>query len=685
MATLSSQLQPINVTNGVQPIEDRTRFSTPHYTYADKIRFWRGSPQKLGGWLAVAFQYSATIAGVARSLYSAIISNLQTTVIGTNSYLYSLYGQSLTNISPILAATTTIANSIATNYGTLANNPVTTSNGTGNLTIADTSAALYQLGDTYTLSGSSAVNGILAASINAAHVIRSIGVNVIGITVSGTANASSAGGGASVVRATGLLRFTAASHGMSNGWRTKIALAANTGGILAAAINLEFIIRNVAAGTFDVMTAGTATSSVAAGGGASTTYQKQLAAGNQNESYGIGYGVGLYGTGLYGTARVSATGKTFPRIWFLDRFGELIIGTPGNQGGVYSWAGDIATAPALISGAPTTVNYAFVSDNVLVTFGYNAIPNQIFASDQGTITNWTASSTNQVFQDVIEGAGRFISHVPVLGVNLIFTPNQTYRFSKVDINAGVWEIKLLDNSIGIGAPMARCSVNNVAYWMSQNNFYKWSGGNVEIIPANTQDQCTALKYVFGDINSAQLSKCFTWYNPLFNEVWFHYPSASSNECDRYIIVSITDNVWSIGTLGRSCAEYPSLLFNYPRMINSTGTFYNHETGTDDNTDAMEFTLTSNMISGTKFANMKPCLVPDSTQEGDITVNFKGYMFPQSTNTLFDNDYTVSATTEKIESAIAGRFWIYEWSGAELGQSWNMGQWLDYTNQGGPAN
>lgn len=685
MATVASQLQPINVTPGVQPVQDRTRLNTPHYTYADKIRFWRGSPQKIGGWLAVAFEYAETISGAARSLYSAIIQELQATVVGTSSYLYAVYGNALTNISPLDTSAITIANSIETDFGTLANNPVTTFIGTGDLDITDTHASKYQPGDNYTLSGATTTNGITNTLINAAHVVRAISTNIVSITVAGTASSSGSGGGASVVRKTGLLTFTAAAHGMSNGWRTKITLAANTGGVLAAAINLEFVIRNVTANTFDVMTAGTATSHVTAGGGASTAYQPQIEAGNVNESIGIGYGGGLYGAGLYGVAKTFAESFA-PRIWFFDRYGDVIIGTPGNQGGIYQWDGSTTTAPVLITNAPVTVNYAFVSDNILVTFGYNGFPNQIFSSDQGDPTNWTSSSENQVYQDIIEGAGQFLSHVPVLGVNLIFTSKQTYRFSYIGLPS-IWEIKLLDNSIGIIAPMARCSVNNVAFWMAQNNFYRWSGGNVEIIPANTQDQCTALEYVFGNINSAQLAKCFAWYNPRFNEVWFHYPSATSNECDRYITVSITDNVWSIGTLDRTCAEYPSNLYNFPRMISSEDIFYNHEQGYNDNTDPMAFTLTSNFLPPVKETFLLSGIIPDSMQIGDITFNAKGYLWPNSTDTAFDKDFTVPATgtgnSPLVNTQIGGRFRLYTWSGELLDQNWNMGQWYEQIQKGAP--
>jgi hypothetical protein len=336
-----------------------------------------------------------------------------------------------------------------------------------------------------------------------------------------------------------------------------------------------------------------------------------------------------------------------------------------------------------LTNAPTAVNYLFVSNNILVTFGYQNVPNQIFSSDINDPTIWTASSTNQVFQDVIYGADRLISSVPVLGINLIFTPSQTYTFSYVGLPA-VWSIQLIDNSVGIIGPMARCSVNNVAYWMGQNNFYYWSGGNVGIIPANTQNQCTFLNYIFGNINQTQSSKCFAWYNQKFNEVWFHYPSALSDECDSVARVSILDQVWSPDTLQRGCAEYPQNLFYVPRMIDESGNFFNHETGTDNNTSPLPFTLTSNLRTSGKDTALLSGFVPDSIQSGDINVLLNGYLFPQTLSTpTFAQNYTISDNNPRENIQIGGRFWQYTWSGDVLGQDWVMGSWFELLQDSAP--
>lgn len=683
MATVVSQLVPIQITPGVQPNTDRTPLSTPHYTMSDKIRFWRGIPQKIGGWLAFMFLYGATISGIARTLYSAVIANLATTVIGTESYLYALYGQALTNISPLETSTHTIANSISTDFATLSSNPIATvAIGSGQIIVTDPNAAKYQINDNYTLAGSTTVDGITDTFINADQTIVALGTNSVTVNTGGTATSVGSGGGASVVRATGLVTFQATAHGQANGDRTAIASASASGGITAPELNVEFVVRNVTTNTFDVMTAGTATSHVTGAGGGSTTYQLQIAAGGSDASAGIGYGVGLYGTDLYGVSRVSDTGITFPRIWFIDRFEDRLVMTPGNQSGIYLWDGSTTTAPGLLENAPTDVNYLFVSNSILVTFGHGGVANQIFASDQGDATIWTASSSNQVFQDVIAGADRLLSSIPVLGINLLFTPSQTYQFSYIGLPL-VWSIALLDNSVGIIGPMARCSVNNVAYWMSNNNFYMWSGGNVQQIPANTQDECTFLKYVFGNINTAQTYKCFAWYNQIFNEVWFHYPSATSSECDRIARVNLADNTWAPDTMDRTCAEYPQNLFIAPRLISEEGILYNHETGTDDNTNPLPFLLTSNLRSGGKESALLSGFIPDSLTSGDMTVQLQSWQWPQATTTSFDKSFLIADDGPRENIQIGGRYWQYTWAGSELGQPWIMGAWSELLQKSSP--
>ncbi len=677
--TKVGSLIPIEVTVGVEPVTDKTASATNHYIFSDKVRTRDGIMEKIGGYESIQFDYSDTIDGYSRSLYTDFINGKYYTVIGTNRKLYSLIGTRLSNISPLKTTSVAAANSLATQYGTLSNNPFSTTNGSNFVTVSDTQASRFRAGDTVYFSGATGFAGIPNGDFAGDFIVRSIGTNNYVIYVATPANATTTGGGASVVRSSGLINVTSAAHDNEDGDRVKISGATDTGGILAAEINTEMFIRNAATNNFDVMTTGQSTSSVTGGGGASVVYFEQIPIGAINETNVQGYGAGLYGLGLYGTALTSNSSRSYPRIWFSDRYGDTIITTPGNQGALYQWQGSVEVAPAPITNAPTEINYAFVSNNIIVTLGAGGIENRIYSCDQNNITVWTSSSTNQVFDDDIEGAGRLISHCPVKDASLIFSEFETYRMRYIG-QPFVWEIKNVDKIVGIIAPMARVSVNGMAFWMGQDNFYMYRGGNVEIIPSNTEAQSSILDYVFDNINVGQKSKCFAWYNKKFNEVWFHYPSAASSEPDRVARVNLSDFSWTPDTFERTAAEYPNVKLVNPRLLNIE-TLYKHEIGNDADGQPMPFTLTTNRrFYGKDNVNVVG-IVPDSLQSGNIEFNVKSYLYPQSTQAVYNQDYTVSPTQGIIPITTSGRFYEYTISGNELGQSWKMGRWYEEVQKG----
>ena len=680
MAKSSPAYSPIEVLPGVQPDTDYTKAATKHYTYADKIRFFNGAPRKIGGWNEITYDYDEQVSGIIRSIYSTIINGKYYQLLGTASYLYSVIGGTLTNITPLQTSSVAIPNSVNTTYFLLGNNPFATVLDSNVVTVTITDADAYRPNDTITISGATTTNGIPNTELNAVHVIRTVTPTTITFRVASNATSTGVGGGALVNAASGLIRFDATAHGQLLGDRVKIEDATDTGGVLSAEINLEHIIRKVATDDFWVMTEGTATSSVSAGGGASTIMYKQIPVGNVNEINTIGYGAGQYGVGLYGTNRESSTSRSLPRIWYWDKYGESIVGTPGNQGGVYQWMADNDTAPELVANAPAAVNYVFVSDGILVTFGAGGTENRVFASDQNDITEWTSSSVNQVFDDDIEGAGRLLSHCPVESYNLIFTENQTYTFRYIGLPF-VWEINALDESIGIIAPMARTSVNGIAFWMGLENFYMFRGGQVEVIPANSSTQSTCLKYVFNNLNWGQKSKIFAWYNRDYNEVWFHYPSESSNEPDRVVAVNILDYTWTIHTLDRSAAEYPNVILKKPFLADAS-TMYQHEIGWDDGVLPMEFTLTSNWRFYGKDNAKLMSVIPDSIQTGTIQMTINGYRFPQAASPIMtQGPFNVTSTTERVPVQGAARYIEYTLSGNELGQEFMVGSWLEEVQRG----
>ncbi len=678
---MASSLVPIEIIPGVEPSVDRTATTTQHYTYTKAIRFVDGFPEKMAGWNCLRFNDSdSSINGKVRSIFSYKLSGYTRYLLGSSSHLYDVFGSVLTNITPVKTSTIAIADSLDTYYGALGSDPFTVLSGFSNIVVTDV-AHKFKVGQFVTLSGAATTRGIPNTEINAEHYIRAVTTNTYTITVSTTATSNGPGGGASVVRASGILTVNATAHGLSNGDRVKILAAADTGGILAAEINLEHIVLNVSTNTFDIYTQGTATSAVSGGGGVSTTYQEPIDAGSENTRQGEGYGMGLYGAGLYGITKTS-TNSTPARIWSHSRFGDLTLSAHNTQSDIYSWNGLIAAAPVKVANSPLT-NYVFVSNEIVVALGYDtglaaANGNGISWSDQGGLTNWT---TGQSGSDTIEGAGIFISHASARGENLLFTENQVYTFRYIG-GQFIWQTTLLENGIGLIAQNARVSASGVIYWMANNNFYMWRGGNVEVIPSNSSTGCTALHYVFDDLNFNQKEKVFCWFNEQYREVSWHYPSSQSNEPDRVIRVNIDTFVWTIDEIDRTAAEYPSVLTQTPYMTGTAGQVFVHESGINDDGAGMDWRLTTNFaFAGTDTVEIG-AIIPDVDMTKTMAISIRTKDYPLS-STRYNKNYTLSSAISRLPVELNGRYWQFDIFGNSVDQELMFGQWYMELKKGSP--
>jgi hypothetical protein len=123
-----------------------------------------------------------------------------------------------------------------------------------------------------------------------------------------------------------------------------------------------------------------------------------------------------------------------------------------------------------------------------------------------------------------------------------------------------------------GAISVNCiaALDNFAVWMGSKGFYMYDG-YVRPLPCEVSD------YVFNDINTIQISKVYAVNNAQFNEVWWLYPSASSNENNRYVAWNYKEDYWTTGTISRT-AGTDGGVFRNPIMIDATGQVFDHEVG-----------------------------------------------------------------------------------------------------------
>lgn len=679
-----TQYIPIEILAGVEAVTDETNQSTQHYVASDKIRFVGGIPEKIGGWDILDPTGNVPIIGIPRNIYSFVLANGIRYLLATNTSLYSLVGQSLLNVTPVITSGTVLTDPFSTYYGTLVNNPLATVINTSQITVTD-AAHKNQVGDAVKLSGSSTVNGISSTLINDTQVVTSVSANSWTFSVPALATSTGSGGGASVVRATEIITVTQTAHGYSEGYNVIFSGATHTGnnigGIPIAEFNTFYQIRNVSVNSYDIQFPTFATSAAGPTGG-TVTVKPQIPIGLASATTGSGYGMGLYGIGLYGTA-LMATTPTPPRIWSFDRFGSYVVFTPGTQTGLYSWDGTLATLPALVTNAPTAINYTFVSDNICTVLGPGGIGNKIQWSDQGNLTVWAPDTDNQAGDIIQQDADTFISHAPIQGANILFTKTKCYIYRYIG-SPFIYSVTFLENK-GLIAQNARISIDGVVYWMGPKNFYRYNGGNVNVIPSNSKAETTLKKYIFNNLSTSQQDKIFVWFNEKFNEIWFHYPSVNADEPDTIARVNLNDFTWSPDTMQRSAAEYPTPLQLLPYAMDESANIYRHENGYNDVNSPLTWSVSTRFILNQK-ENTEVCrLIPDNLQTtGNITVTVNLKQYPNSSvTTSAASPMTITPTTMSLEYRSQARYRQYILSGSELNQFWRGGSWQEEVQPGTP--
>ena len=168
-------LQKLKFNPGVD--RENTRYAAEGGWYeTDKVRFRRGMPQKIGGWVRLS---AATFLGVCRSMLNWVTLQQQNLVsVGTNLKYYIERGGAYFDITPIRATATLT-------------NPFTTTLNSTTVLVTDNAHGALQ-NDFVTFSGASAVGGL---TLNGEFQISHIDDNSYNITAAATASASATGGG----------------------------------------------------------------------------------------------------------------------------------------------------------------------------------------------------------------------------------------------------------------------------------------------------------------------------------------------------------------------------------------------------------------------------------------------------------------------------------------------------------
>lgn len=661
----------------------------------DKVRFRLGFPEKIGGWEKYS---SSTYLGSARALHNWIaLDGSNYLGVGTHLKYYIEEGGGFSDITPIRETTSAGAVTFAA------------TNGSSIITVTDTSHGCQQ-NDFVTFSDAATLGGnVTAAILNAEHQVTTVvDANTYTITVSVTANASDTGnGGASVVAeyqinvgldtTVGGTGWGAGSFGGPSG-HTPASTTLN-GAITAAAANIVltsaagfptagYVVINGEVIQYTGITTNTLNGCTR--GLFGTTASAHSSGDTVTEA--------TYGWGMPS----SLTTTTKIRLWTHDNFGENLLINPRDSG-IYYWqktsgigarAEELSSAVGSPTSVPTLCKQVMVSDRDrhVLAFGCDGLnasssaaqgdgvqdPLLIRFSDQENPGVWYPSATNTAGDLRLGSGSTFVKAIETKREILVWTDTalSSLRFIGPPFTFGLQQ---LANNITVAGPNAVAATEDFVFWMGLDNFYVNAGQTAQL-------PCTVKDKVFQDINLSQLDKVYAGVNSEFGEVWWLYPSAESDDNDRYVIYNYMDKIWYFGAVSRTAwLDRGTRL--YP-IAAEGGYLYNHEFGFDNDGLAMETFIESAVIDigdGDRFVYLRR-LIPDLTFVGSTALsspqatftvkarNFPGQNFSNTGSGTASRTQTspVEEYTDQLDLRIRGRSFALRVDGNALGSKWKLG-------------
>jgi hypothetical protein len=602
----------------------------------DNVRFQYGSPEKIGGWQQIN---SSILVGAGRDIHSWFdLTGRKYEAIGTNKVLYILFEDTFYDITPLGTALT----------------GCTYTSTTGSTTVTINKAA----------------HGILAGDL----------IKFTSVTTPGPTTTS----------------FTSAD------FTTNI-----------------FEVKTVpTTGTFTITMAVTETGTGVTGGGTITT-TPYVTVGPILSTFGYGWGAGQWGISTWGTARTTSNTDIDAGSWSLDNFGELLIATVKN-GQTFSWdpnaGAGVNTRATIIPGNPTATVLTRVSDRDrhLIHFGTETTigntstqdPMFIRFSDQEDIEVYEPTSTNTAGTFRLDNGSTIIAAVKGKDYMLVLTDEAAYTMQFVG-PPFTFSIRQVGSNCGCIGQHAAVFVDGSVYWIGDSGNFFVFDGTVKTLPSSVEDFVFTTQGDSLGLNFIQGDTVFAGHNSLYTEINWFYSKAGSTEIDRVVTYNYKLQSWTTGTLARTTYEdshvfdnptatkYISTLTpNIPTIngVSNGGSYvFEHEVGVNEvlnltSTNSTNIVIPAYIKSGDfdldvdgdgEFFIKIRRFIPDFKYlDGNTKVTLFFRAYPADTTTAQGQTtvgpFTVSSTTDKIDTRARGRLAAIKIENDALNDNWRYG-------------
>ena len=371
-------------------------------------------------------------------------------------------------------------------------------------------------------------------------------------------------------------------------------------------------------------------------------------AGNASASQNLGYGGGLYGVDYYGVPRPNTTSYLPATVWALDSWGEDLVGCSDADGKIYQWTLNTANPAAVVTNAPTGVASILVTaEGFLFALGQTSDSRRLAWCDQQNLTVWAADATNQAGDYDLTTVGTLQVGKALPSGALLLTDVDAWLATYIGTPL-VYGFQRVGSACGIISKGAIAAQDSRAVWMGKGGFWIFDGQSVQPMDCDVQDG------VFSNINTTQISKVTAVHLPDEGEVWWFYPSASSNENDSYVCwayresIRLGTNIWTMGSLQRLCGSGRGVFPN-PLMVDGSGLLYEHETGLNFDGDVPFLQTAPIEIGNGDYMAEIQRIVPDEANSGDVQMTLIGQLWPNSPPVNLGT-YSLSSPTDMLQQA-----------------------------------
>jgi hypothetical protein len=709
------------------------------WTGGENVRFRYGTPEKIGGWNQLG---ESKLTGVTRAVHHMVNKASQNfSIIGTNRILYAYTGGVYYDIHPLVNPS-----------GTAITNAFTTTNGSDEVTITFSGSHGFAAGDIILFGGSGTFTSITNSNYVAAdfadkkYMVTSVPTSTT-ITITMASNESGSG----ATTSGGITYYRYYSVGPAE------QLGAYGFGISLWGGNILGSTTTTLNGALLDDTAGTGgsgtTVDVASTTGFPSSGVNYFQVGAEEISY-----TGVTSTSFTGITRAvrnstrsshltaatvtntsswtgwgsaaSNTDKvTDPGLWSLDNLGATLIALIHNSV-VVEWDSDATdptgTRATLITGAPTASRTMLIStpDRHLVLFGTETTigdtdtQDQMFVrfSAQEDINTWAPTAINSAGTQRLAAGSRIMG--AKLGKSAIYIWSDTSLFTMRFVGAPfTFAYDQVGTNCGLIGMNAAVEVDGAAYWMSDNGFFRYTG-KLESMDCLVED------YVYDDLNTTSNQLIYCGINNLFGEIYWFYPTSTSNKIDRLVVYSYLDSspdrpIWftNASTIFPRTAWTDSAVFGLPHgayydpdddvsfdvVGNTDGVtyYYEHETGVNYIKNGTTYAVPANILSGDfditqdkqrgitfrgdgEFIMRVSRFLPDFvSQSGNTIVELDLRNFPNQTAASSSlGPFTITSSTNYQSCRARGRSVAVKISNTAIDSNWKMGTFRLDVHAGG---